>query len=99
MSRPRKAAAGNLPYPKLPDSAHKGFWLAVYLQQQAELDQLQRFSQTKECKKKNLAFTSAIYLAIHHYGEEIKLSLGYAKKDGLLPFAHASTTYFAEVNA
>lgn len=95
MSSPRKPAAAKLPYPELPDnSGDKAFWLAVYLRDQAELAQLQQLTQTKEFWRKNPALQHAIYGAINHQRDEIRLSLGYTLQNGLLPFAHASTTFF-----
>ena len=95
MSSPRKPAAAKLPYPELPDNSDdKAFWLAAYLRDQAELAQLQQLTQTKEFCRKNLALQHAIYGAINHQRNDIRLSLGYTLQNGLLPFAHASTTYF-----
>lgn len=95
MSSPRKPAAAKLPYPELPENSDdKAFWLAAYLRDQAELDQLRQLTQTKEFWRKNRAFQHAIHGAINHQRDDIKLSLGYALQNGMLPFAHARTTYF-----
>ena len=94
-TRPTKPAAAKLPYPKLPDNFDdKAFWLAVYLRDQAELAQLQQLTQTKEFLRKNRAFQHAIHGAINHQRDDIKLTLGYTLQNGMLPFAHAHTTYF-----
>lgn len=90
----RKPPAVKAPYPELPDSESKAFWLAAYLCYQAELEQLRKITEAKGFWRKNSALQHAIYGAIRHQHDEIKLALGYTVQEGLLPFAHAHTTYF-----
>lgn len=82
-------------FPNLPSTDHPGFWLAAFLRDAAELDALKEqrrlYNKKKSyCEITGRAFSSADYelrkIASH--------SLSYAVRDGLLPFAHAHTTYF-----
>ena len=83
-------------YPRLPDTDRPGFWLAVFLIGMAELDELNKISQAKGYWLKSDAFQGAIHTTKRLMREDLKVATGYMVEDGMLLFAHAHTTYFAQ---
>ncbi len=81
-------------YPQLPDTDHPGFWLAVFLREQAELDEVRKIQQSKGFYKKPEALQYAVHTSQRLMREQMKVSQGYLIEEGQLPFAHAHTTYF-----
>lgn len=95
--RPAKArsqATKRPVYPRYPDTEHPGFWLAVLLCKQCELDEIQVIRRGKGFSNKSDRLQSAMWSALSLMREDMKLALGYVVEEGLLPFAHAHTTYF-----
>jgi hypothetical protein len=82
-------------YPDLPQTSHKGFWLAALLRDQAEMHELEQlitkaYAKFNGNKPRNMALMGA-----HgHQQRELNESARNAQEFGLLPFAHAHTTYF-----
>lgn len=81
-------------YPRLPDTNHLGFWLAVLLCEQAELEEVCKFQRAKGFFSKPTALQYAMYTSARLMRDQMKVTLGYVIEEGLLPFAHAHTTYF-----
>lgn len=82
-------------HPALPSTDHKGFWLAVYLQDEARLEVLRSEADKYRAKRSatetgNLAFISAI----GYMQADAKTHARHTLEDGLLLCAHAHTTYF-----
>lgn len=80
--------------PRLPNTEHPGFWLAVFLIQSAELDALVKHTRSAAMRKTPSVLQDALYDAQRLMRGEIGLPVGYMVKEGLLPFAHVHTTYF-----
>lgn len=82
-------------YPELPGTEHKGFWLAALLRDQAEMDELEKLVKWSYAKRDtNTPRNMALIGAHGHQQREVKESATQTQKRGLLPFAHAHTTYF-----
>lgn len=90
-----KAPATKAPaYPEHQASEHTGYFLACLLREQAQYEALCTISAAAGFYRKPQALQDAIFSAQGHTSVEIERSLRYVISDGLLPFAHASTTYF-----
>lgn len=81
-------------YPRLPSSEHPGFWLAVFLIDSAELEALDKHRRTAAIRKAPWVLKQALWNSQRLMRENMQLSTGYVVQEGLLPFAHAHTTYF-----
>ncbi len=80
----------DLPLPGQPQS----FWLAAYLRDAAHLDEINAQIKKPGFHNKKDAYVGAIYTARQALLKEAQESFKYVISDGLLPFAHAHTTYF-----
>lgn len=80
--------------PRLLNTNHPGFWLAILLINQAEIDAVSAHRHSKTAAKWPQALVEGMWNAERLMKQELQLSLGYVQKEGLLPFAHAHTTYF-----
>ncbi len=81
-------------YPELPSSDDKGFSLAVLLRDQAEEESVSQLTSTKAFSKLTKPLRYAMFGAQAEAREQARTYAGYCQKEGLLPFAHAQTTYF-----
>lgn len=84
-------------YPKLPDTCHKSFWLAAYLQDLAEhaaMKELAAQFNTPKGHKTDHVTQLAAYNATVLIQAKLKETLKYAKDDGMLLFAWPGTTFF-----
>lgn len=93
----RKQAAAKLPYPELPDSDSKLFWLAAYQRDDAELDALKQLTNCRAFIKRSTIARMAIIGAVGLQQSARNASLHRAIEDGSLLFAHPATTVFADV--
>lgn len=86
-------------YPDYAASSDPAFFLACLLREQAQYDALGTITGGHSFHRKPLQFRDVIYTSLGRCSNEIEKSLRYVISDGLLPFAHAHTTYFAKVAA
>lgn len=94
---PRAHKAEKPLYPELPNTDHPGFWLAAFFRDMAELDCLDKLhSSLYRRSNVDRVTCTAISGAIGHARQELATAAGYVKDEGLLPFAHQHTTYFAQ---
>lgn len=90
-----KSQAHNTPaYPEHQSSDHPGFFLACLLREQTHREELIRLTRSADFRRKTEPLKAAIYSGASLLEKEICSSLKYVIQDGLLPFAHAHTTYF-----
>ncbi len=81
-------------YPEHQSSDNIGFFLACLLREQAQRDALHQLTREKSFPRKSQPLQHAVYHGITLHDEEIKKSIKYVIQDGMLPYAHAYTTYF-----
>lgn len=80
-----------LPYPDLPDSDHKLFWLAAFLRSTAELDAVHRLKK-REARLPVTPAYSALCTAERAVLELLHEAATYCVHNGLLPMAFTGTT-------
>ena len=75
------------------------FMLACWLREQAQREALKELVHSKSFDKKSEPLRYGVYAGMLALEEAAKISLKYVVRDGMLPFAHAHTTYFEQVAA
>lgn len=95
--RRAQAAKGKLPFPQLPDSGSRFFWLAAYFNDLAQLEALSTVCDRAHSASRRRPYIELLALtsACSHRRDELQKSFKYVVSDGLLPFAWAGTTVFA----
>ncbi len=89
---PKKAQVA---YPELPRGASGGeFFLAAWLIEMAEYEGLQTLINRASFGKEPKALRYGVFAGAGAILDRAKISLEYVVRDGMLPFAHAHTTYF-----
>lgn len=83
-------------YPDHLAASNHAYFLATLLREQAQLEELAALYCAPGFLRKPDQFQDAIYCAAGRTKHEINKSLKFVVDDGLLPFAHAHTTYFAQ---
>lgn len=92
--RKAPAATRPLPYPDLEANEGKLFWLGVYFRDLAELEALQGLVIEMHRRHRSQVVCTALYSAQHANRDSTKMALGYVVSEGLLLFAHPTTTVF-----
>lgn len=80
-------------YPSHQHHNSPAFFLGCLLREQAQQEAIRHLA-IKEVFRKNRALADAAFHCVCRLDEAIKKSIKYVVEDGLLPFAHARTTYF-----
>lgn len=93
-ARRAPAADAKLPFPDLPESDDRLFWLACLFRQLAELQALDLLTQELHRRRRPDVVLFALYNAMGNMRSDLKTAHGYVVKGGLLPFAFAGTTVF-----
>ena len=84
-------------YPDLPDTCHKSFWLAAYLQdlaQHAAISELAASFYSLKGRKTDYVTHLAAYTAASLFLEKLRDTARYTQKDGMLLYAWPGTTFF-----
>lgn len=90
--RRRTKAAAPPPYPPLPDSGHRLFWLGAYLRDLAEQQTLQALVTEAYRRRRSHLVALALTTAETRAADKVRESAKEACKDGLILFAHQQTT-------
>lgn len=93
-ARRTPAADAKLPYPELPETEDRFFWLAALFCDLAEIQALDMLITECHQRKRSNVVLIALYGARGHLRDNLKTAQGYVLKEGLLPFAFAGTTVF-----
>ena len=84
-------------YPKLPDTCHKSFWLAAYLQdlaKHAAIKELAANFNSHKGQKTDHVTHLAAHTAANLLLEKLRDTAKYTKEDGMLLYAWPGTTFF-----
>ena len=79
---------------KPPESDQGGFWLSVMLCHERECEEIKAICKTQLYHKGCDARQYALIAAEMHLRDEARAAAKYVLRLGMLPYAHAHTTYF-----
>lgn len=92
--RTKPAAPAPLPFPTLEQHKGKLFWLAAYFIDLSKAETLGQVADEMHRRRRSGIVTLSLASGRHALEEESRQSLQHAIKNGLLPFAHPTTTVF-----
>lgn len=93
-ARRTPATEVKLPFPELPETGNRLFWLASLFRKLAELQALDGLIQEQHRRRRPNVVLFALYDSISNLRFDLRMDQGYVVQGGLLPFAFAGTTVF-----
>ncbi|MHB8947533.1 MAG: hypothetical protein ACYC4S_00530 [Rhodoferax sp.] len=93
-ARRTPSAEVKLPFPELPETGNRFFWLASLFRKLAELQALERLTKEQHQRRRSNVVLFALYGATSNLQFDLRTDQGYVVQGGLLPFAFAGTTVF-----